>query len=165
MSLRPCTLAYVGLGGNREDPPRQLAAALHRLATWPGVSRLRSSRLYRSPPWGCLEQPDFVNAVAELCYSGAAAGLLAGLLAIEREAGRVRGGSRWGPRRLDLDLLLFGAQRIDLPGLTVPHPHLLERAFVVLPLAELAPNLDLANGRSAAAHAAAIDAGGVVALV
>ena len=158
-------LAYVGLGSNRDDPSRQLTAALHRLGQWPGVSRLRSSRLYRSPPWGGVAQADFVNAVAELAYDGSAPGLLAGLLAIEREAGRVRTAARWGPRRLDLDLLLFGAARIEQPGLSVPHPYLSERAFVVLPLAELAPGLILPDGVSAADRAGAIDVGGVVALV
>ena len=107
---------HVGLGSNLDGPARQVAAALQRLAAWPGVSGLRASRLYRSPPWGVQNQPEFINAVARFDYGGSACGLLASLLAIEREAGRVRGGERWGPRVLDLDLLDF-AGRQSLPGL------------------------------------------------
>lgn len=158
------TLVHVGLGSNRDRPQRQLATAMHRLAHWPGVSGLRCSRLFRTAPWGRIDQPDFINAVAQLSYTGSAPTLLSGLLAIEREAGRVRDGDRWGPRSLDLDLLLFGTERIELPRLTVPHPHLCERAFVLLPLADLAPDLPLADGRSVATHAAAIDTSGIVAL-
>ena len=134
------TVAYVGVGGNLALPARQVAVALHRLAAMPGVLALRASRLYRTRPWGQREQPDFINAVAELGYSGTATDLMRALLAIEREAGRVRGGERWGPRILDLDLLLFGDEAISTPELTVPHPRIAARAFVVKPLAELAPS-------------------------
>lgn len=135
------TRAYVGLGSNLAVPARQIASALHRLASWPGVHRMRASRLYRTSPWGRADQPPFVNAVAELTYVADAATLLDGLLSIEREAGRVRDVERWGPRVLDLDLLLFGDRRIDTPGLHVPHPRIAQRAFVLMPLAELAPAL------------------------
>ncbi len=134
-------LAYVGLGGNMTTPARQIAVALHRLSGWPGVERLRASRLYRTRPWGLVDQPDFINAVAELRFHGRPADLLSALLAIEREAGRARGDERWGPRQLDLDLLLFGARRIHDPGLVVPHPRIDSRPFVLIPLAELAPAL------------------------
>lgn len=140
--------ACVGLGSNLGQPARQVAAALARLADWPGVSRLRASRLYRSAPWGDVDQPDYVNAVAVFGYAGDAATLLDGLLAIEREAGRVRDGRRWGPRTLDLDLLLYGDQQIDLPRLKVPHPYLSQRNFVLYPLAAIAPDLVLPCGTS-----------------
>lgn len=150
--------AYVGLGSNLAVPARQVAAALHRLANWPGVRGLRASRLYRTQPWGRFDQPDFVNAVAEIAYGGSPYALLTGLLAIEREAGRVRGEARWGPRSLDLDLLVFGGSRIDVPGLSVPHPRLAERAFVLLPLLELAPALRIPGVGVVAELACAIDA-------
>ena len=157
-------LAHVGLGSNLAQPARQVAAAMHRLAAWPGVSRFRGSRLYRSPPWGLQSQPDFINAVASFHYSGSAPVLLAGLLAIEREAGRVRGGERWGPRVLDLDLLDFAGQRIELPGLSLPHPRIAERAFVLLPLHELSPDLHLPGLGPVAMLAAKVDRQGVAAL-
>jgi len=156
--------ACVGLGSNLGQPARQVAAALARLADWPGVSRLRASRLYRSAPWGDVDQPDYVNAVAVFGYAGDAATLLDGLLAIEREAGRVRDGRRWGPRTLDLDLLLFGDVRIDTPALKVPHPHLHERAFVLVPLHELAPGLRLPDGRPIQEVLAGIDRSGLHAI-
>lgn len=151
------TRAYVGLGGNLALPARQIAAALHRLANWPGVTRLRVSRLYRTCPWGHADQPDFVNAVAEIAYDGSAQMLLMSLLMIEREAGRARGGERWGPRVLDLDLLLFSDSRIDAPGLHVPHPRIAERAFVLFPLAELAPALCIPGVGIVAELARAVD--------
>jgi 2-amino-4-hydroxy-6-hydroxymethyldihydropteridine diphosphokinase len=154
----------VGLGGNLDGPARRIAAAAQRLATWPGVTGLRCSRLYRSPPWGRADQPDFVNAVAGFGYAGTPQGLLDGLLAIEREAGRLRTGEHWGPRRLDLDLLDFDGLVLDTPTLSLPHPRLAQRAFVLLPLVELAPDLRLADGRSARAHAERVDAAGVAAL-
>lgn len=155
---------HVGLGSNLAQPARQVAAALHRLAAWPGVSGLRASRLYRSPPWGMAAQPDFINAVASLRYHGSALSLLNGLLAIEREAGRVRGGERWGPRVLDLDLLDYGGQGIELPGLSLPHPRIAQRAFVLLPLHELSPDLHLPALGAVATLAAQVDRRGVAAL-
>lgn len=155
---------HVGLGSNLDGPARQVAAALQRLAAWPGVSGLRASRLYRSPPWGVQNQPEFINAVARFDYGGSACGLLASLLAIEREAGRVRGGERWGPRVLDLDLLDFAGRQVRLPGLALPHPRIGERAFVLLPLLELSPQLHLPSLGPVAALAAQVDRQGVAAL-
>lgn len=128
------------------------------------MTGLRSSHLYRSPPWGDADQPDYVNAVACLDHEGGADALLQGLLAIEREAGRRRGGIRWGPRSLDLDLLVYGSQRIDRPGLQVPHPRLADRPFVLLPMAELVPDLMLPGHGTVAARAAEVDAAGTTAI-
>ena len=136
-------VACIGLGGNLGDAAATLRAAQEALAGLPLTRLLRASRLYRTPAWGRTEQPDFINAAALLETSLAARDLLDGLLAIEREFGRTRaidGSDRWGARRLDLDLLLYGDVEIDEPGLHVPHPHLHERAFALLPLVEIAPD-------------------------
>jgi len=106
-----------------------------------GSGTVRSARLYRSAPWGRADQPEFVNAVVALQTELTPRELLEALLKIERAAGRARDATRWGPRVLDLDILMFGDRLIDEPGLHVPHPHLHERAFVLLPLAEIAPDL------------------------
>jgi 2-amino-4-hydroxy-6-hydroxymethyldihydropteridine diphosphokinase len=129
------TRAYVGLGANLGERE----AAIRTAAEMIGARRL--SRLYETEPWGVVDQPPFLNAAAELETELGAAELLELLLAVERRLGRVRDGHRWGPRTIDLDLLLYGAQRIDLPGLAVPHPHLHERLLVLEPLHELAPDL------------------------
>lgn len=135
--------AYIGLGSNLNDPAQQLRQALQALARLPDTQLLAQSRLYRTPPWGVLEQPAFVNAVAELDTGLAPRQLLDALLQIEQAAGRVRVGERWGPRVLDLDLLhMVGIQQHDAQ-LSLPHPRIAERAFVLLPLAELAPTLHL----------------------
>jgi len=129
------TLAFVGLGSNLGDRE----AAIRRAAELIGARRL--STLRETEPWGLVDQPLFLNAVAELETDLVAPALLDRLLAVEQQLGRVRDGERWGPRVIDLDLLLYGAQTIDEPGLTVPHPRLRERLFVLEPLAELAPAL------------------------
>ncbi|WP_342315207.1 2-amino-4-hydroxy-6-hydroxymethyldihydropteridine diphosphokinase [Lysobacter sp. FW306-1B-D06B] len=136
-------VAFIGLGSNLGDSIATLRAALRALDALPGTQLVRASRLYRTAAWGVTEQPDFINAVAMLRTSRAPQQLLADLLDIERHAGRHRladGSDRWGPRTLDLDLLLYGEQRIDEPGLHVPHPRLHERAFVLVPLAEISPD-------------------------
>lgn len=130
--------AYVGLGANLGEPAQAVRDALAELQRLPGVSRLRASRLYRSAPVDA-GGPDFVNAVAELETTLSAPDLLAQLQAIEARAGRERP-YRNAPRTLDLDLLLYGAGCIDSAALTVPHPRMHERAFVLVPLAELAPH-------------------------
>ncbi len=132
--------AFVGLGGNVGDAKAALRAAFAELDALPGTRLLRASRLYRTPAWGVEDQPDFVNAAAMLETALSAQELLGRLLAIEREHGRDREtGLRWGPRTLDLDLLLYGDAVLDEPGLHVPHPRLHERAFALVPLAEIAP--------------------------
>jgi 2-amino-4-hydroxy-6-hydroxymethyldihydropteridine diphosphokinase len=141
---------YIGLGSNLADPRLQVERALQALAELPRTKLVQRSRLYRSAPWGRADQPEFVNAVAALQTGSSARELLDALLAIERVAGRARDATRWGPRVLDLDILVYGHCVIDEPGLHVPHPHLHERAFVLLPLAEVAPDLIVpGNGRVA----------------
>lgn len=136
------TIAVVGLGANLGDAAASVHGAIAVLDLLPATRLLRASKLYRTPAWGQTEQPDFINAVAMLQTGLGARVLLDRLLAVERDFGRIRSpGERWGPRTLDLDLLLFGDEVIDDPGLQVPHPHLHERAFVLLPLAEIAPGM------------------------
>ena len=134
------TLAAVGLGANLGDVARSVRDAIDALGQLPGTRLVQASRLYRTPAWGVTAQPDFINAVALLDTGLSARALLEALLDIERVHGRVRvDGERWGPRTLDLDLLLHGDAIIDEAGLHVPHPHLHERAFALLPLLEAWP--------------------------
>ena len=135
--MREPVTAYVGLGANLGDPAGAVQQALAALATLEGTRVTAQSSLYRSAPVDATG-PDFVNAVAELQTLLTAPGLLAQLQRLEREAGRERPW-RNAPRTLDLDLLLYGSGRIDSPALTVPHPRMFERAFVLVPLAEIAP--------------------------
>ena len=137
------TVAYIGLGSNLDDPELQVRSAAKALAQLPGSRLLRLSRLFRTPPWGRAEQPAFVNAVAELATRLSPRDLLDALLALERERGRHRDGTRWGPRVIDLDILLYGDVSLDEDGLRIPHPHIAERAFVLLPLADLDADLDV----------------------
>jgi 2-amino-4-hydroxy-6-hydroxymethyldihydropteridine diphosphokinase len=131
--------AFVALGSNLDDPPARIRRALQALAALPGTRLVRQSSLYRNPPSGYPDQPDFVNAVAQIETSLEPRALLSGLLAIERVHGRRRGLPN-GPRTLDLDLLLYGERTLREPGLTVPHPRMPARAFVLVPLAEIAPD-------------------------
>ena len=133
------TLAYVGLGANIGEPRRQLQTALEELNALPQTRMTANSGLYRSAPMGHVEQPEFLNAVAQLDTDLAAEALLQGLQEIERRHGRERPFAG-APRTLDLDLLLYGNARISTPRLTVPHPRMHERAFVLQPLAEIAPD-------------------------
>ncbi len=154
---------FVGLGGNIGEPVAQLERALSALARLPESTLVRTSSFYQSPPWGIDAQPPFVNAVAELATSLSPDQLLASLLAIEQAAGRERT-LRWGPRVLDLDLLLFGDLVIDRPGLRIPHPHLHQRAFVLLPLAEIAPDFFVPGLGSVTELLRAVDCAGVTAI-
>ncbi|HET7198699.1 MAG TPA: 2-amino-4-hydroxy-6-hydroxymethyldihydropteridine diphosphokinase [Burkholderiales bacterium] len=144
------TLAYVGIGANLDDPAARVRGAFASLDGMRDTRVLKRSSLYRSAPLGHRAQPDFVNAVAELDTALAPAELLAGLQAIEARAGRTRS-FRNAPRTLDLDLLLYGARRIHEPGLVVPHPRMHERAFVLVPLLELAPEAAIPGVGSARA--------------
>ena len=134
------TRAYVALGSNLGDREAILRRALAGLAATPGVERVAASALYETEPVGPPQGP-FLNAVAALDTTLDAFTLLENLRELEQAAGRTRGAERNAPRTLDLDLLLFGAACIDAPALTVPHPRLHERAFVLVPLAELAADL------------------------
>jgi 2-amino-4-hydroxy-6-hydroxymethyldihydropteridine diphosphokinase len=133
------TLAYVGLGANLGEPRQQLEDALVAMGGLPHTRVAARSSFYRSAPVGYAAQPDFVNAVAVLDTALAPGVLLEGLQGIERRHGRERS-FRDAPRTLDLDLLLYGDEQIARPGLTVPHPRMHERAFVLRPLAEIAPD-------------------------
>ncbi|WP_295384400.1 2-amino-4-hydroxy-6-hydroxymethyldihydropteridine diphosphokinase [uncultured Thiodictyon sp.] len=135
----PPVLAYIGLGSNLDDPRAQVARAMDELAGLPGCTLAARSSLYATAPVGPVAQPDFVNAVVALATTLAPLALLGALQGLERDHGRVRDGTRWGPRTLDLDLLLFGDLQIHLPGLVLPHPEMRRRAFVLVPLAEIAP--------------------------
>jgi len=141
--------AYVGLGSNMGDSAGRLAAAREALAVLPGVTATRFSTVYRTEPQGLKEQPFFFNQVGELLCSSVLTpeGLLDALLATEAALGRKRAGEkRFGPRAIDLDLLLFANVRMTGLHLSLPHPRMLERAFVLLPLAELVPDLRLPQG-------------------
>lgn len=148
-------IAYLGLGANLGDRSGNLQAALAELAACPQVDLVRTSSLYQTPPVGITDQPDFLNLVAEVRTSLPPQELLPLLLHIENGMGRVRN-IRWGPRVIDIDLLLYGDQQIELPGLTVPHPRLRERAFVLVPLAELAPDLLLPGSGESVSHLAEV---------
>jgi 2-amino-4-hydroxy-6-hydroxymethyldihydropteridine diphosphokinase len=139
-STVPEVIAYLGLGSNLLDPVTQLNCAYETIATLDGVKVLAMSGYYHSSPMGPQDQPDYVNAVLAVATVLPPLGLLHALQAIENEQGRVRG-ERWGARTLDLDVLLYGDQCIDLPELIVPHPGLAQRAFVLYPLYEIAPLL------------------------
>jgi 2-amino-4-hydroxy-6-hydroxymethyldihydropteridine diphosphokinase len=134
-------LAYIGVGANLGDREATMRAALAALDAAPGVRVVAVSSFVETEPVGYLDQPRFLNAAAAVETDLDARGLLDALLAVERELGRTRDGPRYGPRTIDLDLLLFGDERLDEPGLTVPHPRLHERPFVLDPLAELDPEL------------------------
>ncbi|HUA81492.1 MAG TPA: 2-amino-4-hydroxy-6-hydroxymethyldihydropteridine diphosphokinase [Dyella sp.] len=135
--------AYVALGSNLGDSRQHLLDAMTALAVLPGTQIIARSQLYRTPPWGVLDQPDFLNAVAILETALEPHALLDALLEIERAAGRLRQGQRWGPRTLDLDLLHVAGETIRSERLTLPHPHIAERAFVLLPLSDVAPDLEI----------------------
>jgi 2-amino-4-hydroxy-6-hydroxymethyldihydropteridine diphosphokinase len=138
------TVAYIGLGSNQGDSRATLQSALHALDQHSAIQVSAVSSFYQSKPVGPQDQPDYVNAVAALNTSLSAQALLAVLLETERLHGRVRDPNlRWGPRTLDLDLLLFGDQLINEPNLIVPHPELCKRGFVVFPLLEISPDLML----------------------
>jgi 2-amino-4-hydroxy-6-hydroxymethyldihydropteridine diphosphokinase len=135
----PETIAYVGLGSNLGEPCDQVLAALEELANLPGCTLLARSSLYATTPVGPIPQPDYVNAAAALSTRLSPLGLLAALQGVEQSHGRERDGPRWGPRTLDLDLLIYGRQQLRQPGLELPHPEIHRRAFVLVPLAQIAP--------------------------
>ena len=135
------TRAYIGLGANLGDREAMLRAALEQLAAEPGVEVVAVSAFRDTAPVGIVDQPRFLNAVAAVETELAARELLDRLLGVERRLGRTREGPRFGPRTIDLDLLLYGDAELAEPGLDVPHPRMHERLFVLEPLAELDPGL------------------------
>jgi 2-amino-4-hydroxy-6-hydroxymethyldihydropteridine diphosphokinase len=135
--------AYVGLGANLGPREATILRAVDLLAAEPEIDVLELSSLSETEPVGVEDQPTFVNGAVSLETNLPPRALLDALLRVERELGRVRSGDRWGPRTIDLDLLLYGDEVVDEPGLTVPHPRLHERKFALEPLAELEPELEI----------------------
>lgn len=154
---------YIALGANLGNPAATVRAAFAALANLPESRVVRTSSLYRTAPVGITEQPEFVNAVAELATTLAPEALLNALLEVEQRFGRVRA-EKNGPRTLDLDVLLYDQRLVDLPHLTLPHPRLHLRAFVLYPLAEIAPGLRLPGRGSVDAWLPAVANQGIVKL-
>jgi 2-amino-4-hydroxy-6-hydroxymethyldihydropteridine diphosphokinase len=151
------TQAFIGLGANLGEPEDQVRRAIAALAELPGTRLVAASSFYRSAPVGVVAQPDFINAVAKIETALVARALLEALLAAERRFGRRRA-FPGAPRTLDLDLLLYGDRVIAEPGLIVPHPRMHERAFVLAPLAEIAPDIAIpGKGRARTLLAACAD--------
>ena len=155
--------AYVALGSNLADPAEQVTAALGRLPGIPGTRLIARSRLWASRPLGPQDQPDFVNAVLAIETSLLPLELLDQLQAIEQAHHRKRE-VHWGPRTLDLDLLTYGDQTIDHARLTIPHPYMLERGFVLQPLADIAPN-EVIQGKSIKVWQESVDCSDLAVLV
>lgn len=151
--------AYLGLGGNLGDPRQAMAAALATIDADEDTRVAAVSSLYRTPPWGKPDQPDFLNAAAEVFTSREPRELLALCLEAERRLKRVRA-ERWGPRTIDIDILLFGDRSVQEEGLEIPHPRMTERAFVLAPLAEIAPGL-MIDGQPIETRLAGLDSSGI----
>lgn len=153
------SLAYLSLGGNVGDRRGHLRGALEALRGTPGVQVVKVSQVYETEPVGVTEQPKFLNLAVELATTLEPRALLARCLEIEKEQGRVRS-KRWGPRTVDLDLLWYDGREMCEPELELPHPRMKERAFVLVPLAELAPELEL-DGERVDRRAAALGEAGL----
>lgn len=143
--------AYLGLGGNIGDVAASMQAAIDRLNADPSCKVVAVSRVFRTPPWGPVEQDWYLNACAEIETELSALDLLDLVLRTERDLGRVRD-TRWGPRTLDIDILLYGDGAVELDNLTIPHPRMAERAFVMVPLADIAGDVML-SGRPIRSYA------------
>jgi 2-amino-4-hydroxy-6-hydroxymethyldihydropteridine diphosphokinase len=135
--------AYIGVGSNLDDPRAQVLRAFAELAKLPSTRVVLTSPIYRSHPFGPVKQPDFANAVAGVLTQLEPRALLAGLHSVEAALGRPQQRERWGPRVIDLDVLVYGDERLDEPQLTLPHPGIVERNFVLYPLADIAPELHI----------------------
>ncbi len=153
--------AHVGLGSNLDNPTRQVHSAIERLHGLADTRLVGVSPLYRSAPMGRADQPHYINAVAALLTRLDAADFLDSLVEIEAAMGRVRNGEKWGPRIIDLDLLVFGQSELDEPGLQVPHPGISRRNFVLYPLRDLAPELWVPGQGRVATLAGACDRDGI----
>ncbi len=136
-------IVYIALGSNLDMPVNHIQRACQELGALPQTRSLQYSRLYQSVPHGSADQPDYINAVAELETRLPPSELLSMLQALEQAHGRVHSGEHWEPRPLDLDILMYGDQQIDGPNLQIPHPYMAERAFVLYPLAELVTDLNI----------------------
>jgi 2-amino-4-hydroxy-6-hydroxymethyldihydropteridine diphosphokinase len=154
--------AFLGLGGNLGDPVKSMGAALRVIGDDPETGIVAVSSVYRTPPWGKTDQPDFLNCAAEVSTGRGPRELLDLCLAAEQSLKRVRQ-ERWGPRIVDLDVLVYGDVAVHEPGLAIPHPRMLERAFVMVPLAEIAPDLVL-SAKTAAEWAQDLDRSGIAKL-
>lgn len=152
--------AFLGLGGNVGRPDLAMAAALQALDADPGTRVDAVSSLWRTPPWGVTDQPDFLNAVARITTAMTPHELLAFCLDQERAMHRVRD-RRWGPRPIDIDILLYGDAVVTEPNLTIPHPRIAERAFILVPLEEVAPDLRV-GGEAISDLARKADASGMM---
>src|SRR3954471_8904848 len=154
--------AYVAIGSNLDDPAQQVISAFIALAAIERTRVIARSRLYRSAPMGPQDQPEFVNAAAGLLTQLSARELFQEFKSLERQLGREVPVVRWGPRRIDLDLLVYGAERIDETDLTVPHPGVPVRNFVLYPLKDIAPELNVPGHGSVAQLAARVSDAGLV---
>ena len=150
---------YLSLGGNLGEPDKSMGAALRMLDADAATDVVAVSSLYRTPPWGKTDQPDFLNVAAELRTALSPRALLDACLDAERRLKRVRQ-ERWGPRLIDIDILVFGDRTVHEAGLEIPHPRMLERGFVLAPLAEIAPDF-VARGRTLADWLAELDTAGI----
>ena len=139
-------ISYIGVGSNQKDPIKQALQAIDALKSLPNSELVKSSSLYCSAPMGPQDQPDYINAVVAIDTKLSPIELLDKLQAIELNQGRVRKDNRWGPRTLDLDIILFADQQINSERLVVPHYGMHEREFVLYPLFEITPNLIMPNG-------------------
>ena len=156
------TQAALGLGGNIGDSRKLIATAIRRLSEHSDISVEAVSPLYLTPPWGKIDQPAFLNAAVRIDTTLSPRALLQIILGIERKLGRERIDC-WGPRRIDIDILLFGAVETDEPGLHLPHPKLQERAFALMPLVDVMPAAEFA-GRRADEWLRQMDASGIIRL-
>jgi 2-amino-4-hydroxy-6-hydroxymethyldihydropteridine diphosphokinase len=153
--------AYIGIGSNQDDPPARVREAFDALARLPQSQLHARSSLWSSAPFGPVAQDDFCNAVAGLVTLLPVDEFFAALRALESGLGRVPPRERWGPRRIDLDLLAFGAVKLDSPELVLPHAGIVERNFVLYPLAEIAPSLQLPGLGTVAELAARVSTAGI----
>ena len=150
--------ACIGIGSNQDGPAEQVRTALRALTGLEQTRLIEASSLYRNPPMGPADQPDYVNAVAVVLTRLSARQLFNNLQVLELVQGRVRdAGPRWGPRRIDFDILTYGSRRIEEPDLVIPHPGISERNFVLLPLFEICPHLPIPGRGSVSGLAAAVD--------
>ena len=152
-------IVALGLGSNMGDRTAFIGYAIEGLALHPAIEIADISAIYETPPWGRTDQPAFLNAAVLVETGLAPRALLEVILGIERSLGRVRG-QLWGPRTIDIDILLYGDRQVSEPGLTVPHPRIQERAFVIKPLADILPDAMIA-GRSVSDWLDALDLGGI----